>query len=356
VGDILRKPVGIGGELKAKGRWGNGGLFVDRGLLELPGAKFRYSGLILDGNSKFSGVDVHVQRGDLKNIRAFSPSLGSIPLSGPIEAALSFNADEDGHIEPSGVINLLSVKYSPGPGTWRLADTRGKIVLKGYSVDFPKLLGKVEGAVEGPAKISGALDDINSLKTMNGKVSVYVGPGSLAVKSLVNIVAKAKRFMDALTGNASKGKSDALSFESFGGDFDIKYGKARTENVRLRGGDIKAGAIGAIDLESQKVEAVTGFYTEVKGVNSIGEIPAVKEQLEKYSGILKSTGLAKELKRFGINVPDGNEAPKNEPPPKATPVTVFLRVYGPLSSPDTTPVLEQALPRKITGKLKSIMK
>lgn len=359
IGSMLRKPVGVPGELTAKGRWGRDGLILDDSRLDLPGFPIRVRGVLLDKESRFSEVDIHTINADLKNVRAFMPPLAPIPLSGAIEAALSFHPDEQGHIKPSGIVRLLSVKYSPGPGAWRLIDTKGKVVIQGYSMNFPELTGMVQGNIEGPAKISGSLSDITSVKTINGKVSVSVGPGSLAVKSLVNIISKAKSFIDAITGNypkGSKGKSDALRFKYFGGDFDVKYGKAASENFRLRGGDIKAAAIGSIDLSSQNLEAVTGLYTEVKGIGNIGEIPVVKKQLEKYSGILKSTGLAKELKRFGIKVPDSKEPQKEIPKTKPTPVTVFMRVYGPLASPDATPVLEQTLPPKITSKLKSMMK
>jgi hypothetical protein len=240
-----------------------------------------------------------------------------------------------------------------------LADTRGRIVLKGYDVDFPDIRGKIQGAAQGPARISGSLSDITSVKTVNGKVKARVGPGSLAVKSVVSIVAGAKRFIDALMGERSGSpdkKSNHLTFETLEGDFDIKYGKATSDNVRLRGGDIKAGAIGAIDLESSKVEAVAGFYTEVRGIGGIGEIPAVKEQLKKYSGILKATGLSKELERFGIKTPETNAPDQPPQGAKPTPITVLLRIYGPVSEPNTTPVLERALPNKVVGKLKAIMK
>ncbi len=361
IGSIFRKPVGVSGELKALGRWGPDGLVLDDSRLNLPGFPIRIRGVLLDRESRFSEVDIHTRNADLKHVRAFMPALAPIPLSGPIEAALSFRPNEAGNIEPAGIVRLLSVAYSPGPGAWRLAETKGKVVIQGYNMSFPRLKGMVQGNIQGPAKISGALSDITSIQTINGRVSVAVGPGSLAVKSLVSIISKAKSFIDAITGNFPKGSkgNDALSFKYFGGDFDVKYGKAISENFRLRGGDIKAAAIGSIDLSSQDLEAVTGLYTEVKGIGNIGEIPVVKKQLERYSGILKSTGLAKELKRFGIQVPDGKEPNKKDKKPpktKSAPVTVFMRVYGPLASPDATPVLEQTLPPKVTSQLKSMMK
>jgi hypothetical protein len=89
--------------------------------------------------------------------------------------------------------------------------------------------------------------------------------------------------------------------------------------------------------------------------NVLQRVPAVQKLIKQHEGLLKITGLDKELKRFGIEAPDAGSTKPGEPETVKTPVNVIVKLRGPITKPDVTPVLESALDKNTVSRLKSLV-
>ncbi len=150
-------------------------------------------------------------------------------------------------------------------------------------------------------------------------------------------------------------KTDILDLDVPTGDFEIKAGTAHTSNLRLKGADLGAGAIGSVRLQDLHLDAIAGLHTVLVTNDAIGRIPQVRSVVKKYEGLLKATGLDKELKRVGIDVNDKGGNPQEAPKEVKTPVTVIVKVRGTASSPQVTPVPEDSLQKETMTQLKALM-
>lgn len=357
VENAFKKAEGVRGELKAAGKWADKELVLTGGHVSLPGVVVTGRGLLLDRNGVFHDLTLNLKRTDAKALAALIPPLEGKGLSGPVEATLRLSRSDKG-IARSGVIRPAALTYHPPKAEWWLDSLKGTVTVKGEKVEFPKIVGRVHGAIEAPFSAAGTINHVSSPETMTGKISVDLGHGALrpdrvpAAKALDQV----RRIVGAfLNRQASRSREDLFDFEYLKGDFDLKPGTVRTEDLRLKGNNVKIGAIGSLQLGTQELDAFAGVHTVVSVNRALGEVPIVRDTVKKHSGLLKALGVDKELKRFGIDVDASKSQGEKKPEPVRSPLTLILKISGKASSPKTTPILEHLLDKKTAARLKALI-
>lgn len=355
VENTFQKPAGVSSNLKASGKWADDALNMERGSLTLSGISAFGRGVLKERNGGFGGLHVQVKKADLKDVAKFVPSLSRVKLSGPVEADLDVKPERQ-EIVPHGTLRLVAVDYLADKNEWSLRKLRGVAKINGKSLSVPELVGNMGGAVDAPLKVTGNLHNIDSVKDLNGRVTLEMGKGRIKGDRLRKFLQPVQLLVGTLLDpKALTKKTDLLELESLTGTFDIKSGTAQTSNVKLKGADFGAGAIGSIRLTDMHLDALVGLHTVLVTNDAIGRIPQVRSVVKKYEGILKATGLDKELKKVGIDV-DAKPSEKQESSKEVrTPVTVIVKVQGTASKPDVMPVAEDSLGRETATKLKSLM-
>jgi hypothetical protein len=351
----FRKPAGVAADLKASGKWANESLSLDAARLSLPGIAVTGKGILRDRNSSFGDLSLQIKQADLKDLIKFLPSLTRVKVSGPLEADVVLKPAKDG-IVPHASIRLISVDYQAEKNGWKLSKIRGTVKTDGSSMNVPEITGNILGAVDAPVKVTGNVTNISAVKDMNGRVSLEMGKGRIKAERLRKILQPVQLLVGTLLNPQALGKkADFLELDSLAGDFEIKSGTAHTANLRLKGADLGAGAIGSIRLHDGHLDAIAGLHTVLVTNDAIGKIPEVRRAVKKYEGLLKATGLDKELKRVGIDVNDKDASQQEPPKIVKTPVTVIVKVRGDASSPDVMPVSEDSLGKDVLSQLKSLM-
>jgi hypothetical protein len=189
-------------------------------------------------------------------------------------------------------------------------------------------------------------------------VKVYIGPGKIKARSFLGFMNQVRLLTDTVlrTPEEQERIGDFLDYDKLTGDLEVKYGEIHTDNLRLKSPLFRSGMIGKIGLGSPNLDLLAGITAEVpSSIRELGRIPAVQDALKKHSGLLKATGLTKELKRLGFKVPDNGTSPSETSPTKVAPIVVFLKIKGPLSEPRVSPVLESVLDRKTLSRIKYLM-
>jgi len=351
----FRKPGGVNGSMGASGKFIGDELLLTNGRLTLPGLAVTANGMLRDARGKFRGITLNVKKSELREILRLVPAAAGMGLSGPVEAAIGIKPVGDG-VVPAGTVRLFGVDYRPEKAGWALEKMKGTIELDGTSVETPEVSGNVTGALEGPAKIKGAVNGVNSVETLNGRVSAYIGQGRIKADRLRGLLTQTRLLIGTLVNpQSSERANDPLEFQSLAGDFQITAGKARTDNLSLKGPDLGCGAIGSLNLASMELDTLVGIHTVTVVGDALGKIPAVKKFVKKHEGLLAATGLDKELKRIGIDVSDTKEAKSGGSDAVKTPVTMILKLKGPVSSPHVAPVMENTIEKGTLSKLKSLL-
>ena len=351
----FRKPAGAPGNVKASGKWSKDSLELMSSRLTLSGVSVTADGDLRDKSGKLKDLKIELKKSNAKDIARFVPAAEGSRLSGPVEATVHVRSGDKGVIAGSE-IRLLAVDYRPAKSTLGLEKLQGKIEIQGTNLVADDITGRLHGSMEGPLKISAALNDFSSPRAMLGHVSLHVGPGRFKAEQLRNTLNQARILVGSLLNPGTQNKgSDLMEFESLGGDFEIKSGIAHTLNLRLKGPEYNAAAIGNLRLDNLTLDAVAGLHTVTTAGAALGKIPGVQKFMKKHEDLLKITGLDKELKRFGIQVPTDRETKSDTQTPVKTPVTVFIKLKGPASSPEMIPVPETAINNEILTRLKSLL-
>jgi hypothetical protein len=351
----FRKPAGAPGNLKASGKWTKDSLALVSSQLKLPGVSVTADGDLRDSRGKLKDLRIELKKSDAKDIARFVPATEGLKLSGPVEATVHVRAGDKGMVADSEIL-LRSVDCRPAKSAWGLEKLQGKIEIQGTKLVADDITGRFHGSMEGPLRIGAVLNDFSSPDTMLGHASLRVGPGRFKAEELRNTLNQARVLIGTLLNPEVPNKgSDLMEFEFLGGDFEIKSGMARTLNLRLKGTEYTAAAIGNLRLDNLALDAVAGLHTVTTAGAALGRIPGVQKFVKKHEDLLKITGLDKELKRFGIQIPTDREMKPDTQAPVKTPVTVFIKLKGPASSPEMTPVLEAAVSKEILTHLKSLL-
>jgi hypothetical protein len=357
VADVFKKPAGVDGSLKAGGKWAKDELHVQTARLTLPGLTVLGSGTAVDRRGRTGNLNLELKRSDLKDVARLSPALANVKVRGPVEATISLRPAENGASIPEGVFRLADVEYRPPKGAWYLNKLRGTVKTDGNALTTEQLNGWIGGPITAPVKATASLKNVQSSTSVEGKVALEMGSGRIQAERLRQILQSVQVLGGILLKpQGQEKKTDSVLLDSLKGDFEIHSGIAQTSNLQLKTQDFTAGAVGNIRLSDGNLDAFVGLHTIVVGADALGKIPAVQGAMKKYSGILKATGIDKELKRFGIQVPGEGDQEKQEPAaPVKTPVTVMLKVRGQAASPVVTPVLETGMDRATAARLKSLI-
>lgn len=309
----------------------------------------------MDRNGKFQGLTLDLKTADLAKPARYFPGFRDKGLSGPVEATIRLMPDGKG-VRPVGTIRPAAVNYRPQGAALGLEKVKGILDLKGDSLVIPQLSGAMTGSVLGPFRVEGSLKKIASLEKLNGRVSLSVRKGRIKADLLQNILGPARLLVGILVDPeiATKGRR-LLDFDYLEGDFRLESGVARSDNLRLKGPEIRAGAIGTFQLPTQHLDALVIVHSVVTAAAAIAKIPAVKKFVNKHRGLFKTLGLDKKLKRLGIKLPSANPDKPGEPASTSTPVTVMVRLRGSAANPRVTPVLEAALDKKTASRLKALI-
>ncbi|GEM_PF-581051 len=358
VGHVFRKPTGVRGRVKASGEWSKRELTLKSMGLTLPGVDLRGHGRLMDMEGTFLGLTLSLKKTDAKDLLRFVPSMAGTKMSGPLEATVRLKPSEKG-IVPFGSIQILGIDFRPKKRSgWRATEVRGTVKTEGASVKIATLTGTLGGTVRGPFRLRASLKRISSVEEVNGLVKAHIGPGKMKARSFLGFINQVRLLTDTVLRPPQRQdkKGDFLEFDKLTGDFEVKLGEIHTDNLRLVSPHLRSGMIGKIGLGSPNLDLLAGIRAEIpQGLRRLGRIPAVQDALKKHRGLLEATGLGKELKRFGIKVPDGKKSQPETSPASVAPMVVFLKIRGPLSEPKVRPVLEPTLNRKTLSRLKYLM-
>jgi len=351
----FHKPAGMNAHLKASGKWADESLKLERGQLSLAGISATGSGVLKERSGGFGGLRVQVKKADMKDVVGVVPALTRGKVSGPVEADLELKSSREG-IVPHASVRLVAVDYQADKNEWSFNKVRGVARINGRYLNVPELTGVIKGAVDAPLKVTGTIHNVDAVKEMNGQVTLEMGKGKINADRFRKILQPMQLLVGSLLDPKALGKkTDVFELESGTGTFDIKSGVAQTSNLRLKGADFGVGAIGSIRLHDVHLDALAGLHTVIVTNDAIGRIPEVRNAVKKYEGILKATGLDKELKKVGIDVDDKGETKQEAPKEVRTPVTVIVKIQGPASSPQVMPVAENTLGTDTANKLKLLM-
>ncbi len=355
VGNRFRKPGNVAGALKASGKLASGELSLDTGTLTLPGATVTGRGVLRDRNGDPGTLTFDLKKGDVDKVLRYFPEMSHKGLSGSVEATFTLTPSNK-RLIPSGAVRLVAVNYRPEKADWSLEQMRGTLDIKDNALVIPEIVGRVAGVLESPLRANGGLKEITSQETLNGNISVTLGEGKIKAERLRAILEQTRILVGTLLNPELGTRSpDFLGFSSLTGDFRVGSGAVSTDNLRLKGPDLTAGAVGSLRLDSLQLDSFVGLHTMVVGGAALGKIPGVRDFVKKHEEVLKATGLDKELKRWGITPPDQKEPSAGPQETPRTPVTVFIKIRGPLSSPQVSPVLETALEKNVLSRLRSLI-
>jgi hypothetical protein len=355
VGSAFRKPAGVRGNLSASGKWSAQQLNLEKAELALPGVSAAGRGLIMDSNSNFRELTIDLRKGNVEHLARYVPPMSSIGLSGSMEASTSLKPGETG-IVPAGSVRLLDVSCHPEKAAWSLEHLQGIVDFKGDSVTIPEVEGTAAGFIQGPFKVSGSMAKVTSSETANGKISLNVRKGRIKADRLTATLSQARMLAGTfLDPQLAERRGDLLDFDFLSGDFYVKSGVAHTDNLRLKGPQISAGAIGSLRLDTALLDAFVGLRTRLVAGAALAQIPAVQQLIKKHEALLKGIGIDKELKRYGIQTPEPGRGEPAQPDAVGAPITVILKIKGPASSPQVVPVLEAAIEKTTASRLGTLL-
>jgi hypothetical protein len=351
----FKKPAGVAALLKASGKWNGDTLDLTDGNLVLPGLALHARGRITDRTGQFREATLEIKRLELKDFLRLLPSVSATGLSGPLDGTIHLK-NSGGHVLPYGTFHARGVDFRPSNAGLHVEKITGTLEPSGTSLTIPELKGKLTGTIEAPVKLKGKLSNVPDLSSLDGHLALQGGPGSIraeALRKIFNQVELVGKILGPLTQQET---ADFLELKYLSSDINIKSGIATTDNFKIKGPALAAGAIGSLRLTSSDLDLIAAIRGATAVGTAIGKIPGVPELIKKHEGLLKATGLDKELKRFGIEVPGSdkkNGEAQNQS--KATPITVILKIQGPSSGPRMIPMLESTMDKGSLTRLKSLL-
>jgi len=352
--DSFRKPAGVAGKLSASGRLAQKKVTLDDGLVTLPGARMSGQGELVDAQGGFGNLSLRLEETDINSVLRYIPAAG-YGLSGPIKANLILKPSAGG-VLPNGSIQLLGVSYRPPKASWRVEGINGPIEVRGDSLVSPQINGHAQGLLESAFTVKGDLHKVASLDTLHGALSLSMGEGKIKLGKAGLLLDQVRLLAGTALDPAQAGRTEeGLVYKSLTGDFQFKGGKATTENLTLKGPNLGMGVIGGVGLSALNFNLLVGVHTMLLPSDALGQIPGAKDLMKKHEGLLKITGLDKELKRFGISVPGKEGQPDASEAPVKAPITAIFRIQGPPGDSKVIPVLEAALDKQTAARLKTLM-
>jgi len=201
------------------------------------------------------------------------------------------------------------------------------------------------------------LEGLENPGKLKGNASLSAGPGRLSGEKLGSVLARASALIEPFLNQSKQPqKFNPFELQSATADLTLDSGIIRTDNFRLKASELFMGAIGSVNLKSQQMDILSFVRTSATPLAALGSIPAVKDIIQKNEGLLKITGLDKELKKLGIDSSnDKHENQSSESPKKERSLNVIIKIAGLWAEPTLTPVLENSLPRDRVNQLKQLV-
>ena len=356
IGTWFFKKAGVDLNVSASGSTSPGMIGVAQLGLKAPGLLATASGAInLKASPPVSGK-LDLQEADFTTLTKLFPSLEQSGLSGLVRAEITSGGQ--GNQEPiNGVVQLVSVGYKPTKSPLSFDKITGTFHLRGSSLEGKGLKGNVHGTIDAPVTASLKLEGLENPGKLKGNASLSAGPGRLSGEKLGSVLARASALIEPFLNQSRQPKKfNPFELQSATADLTLDSGIIKTDNFRLKASELFMGAIGSVNLKSQQMDILSFVRTSAAPLAALGSIPAVKDIIQKNEGLLKITGLDKELKKLGIdssNSKDENRAP--ESPKKERSLNVIIRIAGLWAEPTLTPVLENSLPKDRVDQLKHLV-
>jgi hypothetical protein len=323
----FRKQVGKKSSLEAVGSYSGSVLTLQKALIVTPGLNFKAGGTLLDAQRRFGWLLVDAETENIAWTFPHDVTVSKLGISGGVKASLIIRNSPSGLIE-SGRIHLTEVHCKPEKAAWNLQHIEGTLDFKAQTLTITGLTGTVNGHIQAPFKVTGALRDIGSPSAMTGKVYLKVDKGKVKSDWIVQILTEAHSILgNMIRPRPVSMRGDFIHFDQVLADILIKSGRATTQNLQMRGNEIISSAIGSVDLDSFKLDATMGINTKVIGSDTLEALPLIGELMQRHRDLL-------------LRIP----------------ITVFARLSGPiLSQIDVKPVQEQQLDKLTLEKLQSLI-
>jgi hypothetical protein len=355
IGDWFVKKAGVDLDVSLSGTRTPGEVHLGQARIKTPGFRGEASGEISNKSGKSTSFKLDVDEAEIGVLASFFPSLRQSGFSGPVRGSLAFNGLGK-EIPMSGRIQLVSVNYRPHKSPVTFEKINGTVYLKGNSIDSNEIKGYVHGTIEAPVKASLKLAGLENLGSLNGNISLSAGPGKLSVDRLRSVLNQAQSLIEPFLNENGEGKKfNPFELKSATADVLIDAGTLRTEDIKIRASGLSIGAIGRANLKSQQIDILSYIRTSAAPLSAIGTIPMVKDIIKKNEGLLKITGLDKELKKLGIENSQKQQSNEREQTKKEHELNVIVRIAGLWAEPTLSPVLETSLPRNQVNQLKELM-
>ncbi|MGO8879837.1 MAG: AsmA-like C-terminal region-containing protein [Desulfomonilaceae bacterium] len=355
IGDWFVKKAGVDLDVTLSGTRTPGEVHLGQARIKTPGFLGGASGEISNKPGQSTSFKLDVDEAEIGTLASFFPSLGQSGFSGPVRGSLAFNGLGK-EIPTSGRIQLVSVNYRPHKSPVTFEKINGTVYLKGNSIDSNEIRGYVHGTIEAPVKASLKFAGLENLGSLNGKISLSAGPGKLSVDRLRSVLNQAQSLIEPfLNENGKVKKFNPFELKSATADVLIDAGTLRTEDVKIRASGLSIGAIGSANLKSHQIDILSYIRTSAAPLSAIGTIPMVKDIIKKNEGLLKITGLDKELKKLGIENSQKQQSNEREQTKKEHDLNVIVKISGLWAEPTLMPVLETSLPRNQVNQLKELM-
>lgn len=355
IGSWFVKKSGVDLEIASSGTRTPEEIHIDQTRIKTTGMLALASGSIGNQSGKPTSINLEIKEAEMSVLLGLFPSLGQSGFSGPFRGNLTVNSAVNG-FPIKGLIQLISVNFKPHKSPLSFENINGTLEISEASIESKQIKGFVHGTVEAPVKASIKLSGLEKLGSINGKINVAAGPGKLSADRLRSVLEKTRLLLEPFLNQGKETKKfNPFELESLTADLQIDSGVIRTENLKLRAPELFMGAIGSANMTSQQIDILSYIKTSSAPLAAIGSIPMVKDIIKKNEGLLKITGLDKELKKLGIEAPEKPQADQSEQPKKEGAVNIMVKISGPWAEPAILPVLENALPKNQLNQLKDLV-
>ena len=353
LGDWLVKKRGLELELISSGTRSPGEIHVTQARIKTPG----FNGIVTgEMSSKSTFFKLDTGEAEIGALANFFPSMTYSGLSGQFHGFLTFDLHAKG-FPVNGRMQLISVNYKPKKSPLMFEKISGDVQVSGASIESNEIKGYVRGTIDAPVKASLSLTGLEHPKNLSGKISLSAGPGKLAAEKLRSVLSRAEALVEPFLNNAGEMKKyNPFDLKTVTADLVIDSGAIKTDDFKLKASELSIGAMGNVDMKSQQVDILSYIRTSSAPLAAIGSIPVVKDIIKKNEGLLKITGLDKELKKLGIEESQKSEQNQPEQSRKPHSINVIFKIAGLWAEPTFTPVLEGALSANQLTRLKELVK
>jgi hypothetical protein len=353
-GASFRKPAGIRGNLTAQGVFRDGSFRIEKADMRVPGLSILASDVAVDDKGLPSEVKFTLPRTKLEGLALYVPAIKGAGLHGSVEGRAVLQAILS-HPRAEGSLTLSESSWRPVDARWGIEAVTGDILFKNDSIHVESMSGRLIGSLQGPLKFSAALENLANPSKLKGTASLDAGKGAVKAELVSYLLSRAgipaEQLFSVLQGPQAK---DFLPYDYVRGDFIAEEGAIRTDNLRLRGKAVNIGAIGGLRLPGSDLDALLGLRTILRTGEVIAGIPGLQEILKRNRGIIKATGIERELEKIGVKLPEIGES-ASKPEASQTPITLLLSFKGPVSNPRVKPELESGMEKRKATRIKSLI-